>query len=473
MSVTTRYVKYDRLGLPYYVDEDGNTIEPKYNALEQYYIDTGPLEWAQDDKESERRNVLYQIANQRKASPFLLNTLDRPVPEGPRYPLWGNYWALREFCILAGDTGVGKSLLAIQIGKAIAGGLVLGNPDCVGRPRKVLYIDFELDAEGFWQRYGNNDGADNFCWAGFNAHATMPKNVASQTDWLLNNLETHIKETGAQVLIIDQIDRLQLPISKRTEFLYKLRDLARKYKLSTLLTLNTRARNLCKGVELHHIQNSKLYLPFADCAVAVAADFNNPDTRYIKPMKMRNRSLNHANELECFNIYQPEKDWAIIKGSKQLILLTAKQPEEVLLKMTPTQIKHAQMMFAEVLRKEGMTCEEIGQKMHLPISTIKRWVGSIKPDEPKAAIQQPVKKEWVELKNPFKNEQDWPEDEPEPDDGIEFNFDFAAKPDELTEEEWAVCVNNPNSPNYDDHAYNPYFLAAEEKVFGRNTIWDD
>ncbi|UPT65578.1 MAG: AAA family ATPase [Sphingobacteriales bacterium JAD_PAG50586_3] len=209
---------------------------------------------------------------------------------------------------MAGDTGVGKSLMAIQIGKHLAGGLVFGDMENVGRPRKVLYIDFELDKEGFWARYGDTESTENFFWAGFNTYAGMPRYMESPAEWLLQNLEKHIEETGAQVLIIDQIDRLQIPIGKRTDFMFKLQAITRKHKISTLLVLGTRARNFSKGVELQHIQHSKLYVPFADSVVAIAADFNYETERYIKPLKMRNRGLHHAGEVQCYSIYQSENE---------------------------------------------------------------------------------------------------------------------------------------------------------------------
>ncbi len=41
------------------------------------------------------------------------------------------------------------------------------------------------------------------------------------------------------------------------------------------------------------------------------------------------------------------------------------------------------------------------------------------------------------------------------------------KPDGLSEEEWAVCVNNPASVFFDEFAYNPYLVEREMRESSR------
>ncbi|UPT65607.1 MAG: hypothetical protein M0D57_13815 [Sphingobacteriales bacterium JAD_PAG50586_3] len=48
--------------------------------------------------------------------------------------------------------------------------------------------------------------------------------------------------------------------------------------------------------------------------------------------------------------------------------------------------------------------------------------------------------------------------------------EFVEKPDSLTDEEWAVCVNNPESVNYDAFAFNPYLPEWGEGDRG-GKIW--
>jgi KaiC/GvpD/RAD55 family RecA-like ATPase len=439
MPINIRFERKDENGNIYYEDGDGKRIP-----------DPTPEEIA--EKEAIRQELIAESNRrffefQRKQSPFLLNVLDKPAPALPRLPLWGNYWHEREFCVMVGDTGVGKSLFAIKVGKMLAkpmhnseckiqnvmpmqpnpspspnakregdeekGGIPIndtpspfqgtppmlggelkntspsqseGTPFLKGDPKKVLYIDFELDAEEFWVRYGDEAGIENFYWAGFNANGQLPQTVESQTEWLLGSLEKHIVETGAEVLIIDQIDRVQIPIGKRVDFLFKLKALTRKYKLSTMLVVNTRARNFSKEVGLQHVYHSRLYVPMADSVIAIAADYNDELCRYIKPLKLRNRPLDYKAELECYSVIDDcerivgeKRSLAgdFVSGTKLSLLFTAMRVEEDLLKPSKTKQKEQQIMRAEAMRRDGMTYEYIADNMQVPMITVKRWVSCI------------------------------------------------------------------------------------------------
>ena len=58
-----------------------------------------------------------------------------------------------DLVVLAGDTGLGKSLIAHQIGVSLA----VGEPDVLGfkipKQRRVLYLNFELSNEEFNRRH--------------------------------------------------------------------------------------------------------------------------------------------------------------------------------------------------------------------------------------------------------------------------------------------------------------------------------
>ncbi|UPT68229.1 MAG: hypothetical protein M0D57_06160 [Sphingobacteriales bacterium JAD_PAG50586_3] len=131
------------------------------------------------------------------------------------------------------------------------------------------------------------------------------------------------------------------------------------------------------------------------------------------------------------------------------------RPEEDLLKKSKTRLREEQMLRAEALRRDGMTYEYIADDMMLPVSTIKRWVSCIKP------------KLMADGSNPLhlpKRSAAWGGSPMLPmvgDAALNTAYgmtgeEFIEKPDSLTDEEWAVCVNNPESKNYDAFAFNPY-----------------
>jgi hypothetical protein len=446
MPITISIEKKDEHGNIYYVDEAGNRMEEvdeRYRYFNKEYIDyidsLTEEDLARQRAEGAARADARIAAKKRAATPFLLKPLVAPQPAKPRLPLWGDYWHEREFCVMVGDTGVGKSLLALKVAKQIVmqnvtpppcplplkgGGSespltggdvgpdayrattegvcvagaktpVEGNGDAQEIPHlvrddkksnKVLYVDFELDEEAFWLRYGNADGIEHVFWAGFNAeHSGLPHDVSSPTEWLLNCLENHIEETGANVLIIDQIDRVQIPIGKRMDFLFRLKAMTRKHGISTMLIINTRARNYSKEVGLQHVYHSRLYVPMADSVVAIAADYNDETCRYIKPLKLRNRPLNLRADLECYSVvfegengaYSEVENGVENTVSKLVLSFTAMQAEEGLLRKSKGRIREERMMQAEALRRDGMTYEYIADELMMPISTVKRWVSCV------------------------------------------------------------------------------------------------
>jgi hypothetical protein len=353
----------------------------------------------------------------------------------------------------------------------------------------------------------------------------MPKTIESQTEWLLNNLEQHIEQTSAEVLIIDQLDRVQLPIGKRTDFLFKLKALTRKYKLSTMLVLNTRPRNFSRPVELQHIQNSQLYVPFADSVIAIAADYYYDMERYLKPLKMRNRIMSHSADVECFMVYvdgiagdvgfetertppsafggHPLLAGDLFHSKKLSLSFTATRPEGELLKKSKTALKQEQIMRAEAMRKDGMSYEYIADAMQVPITTAKRWVSCVKGsptpnpspkergfnfEEEGSVVHMMPRREEETTPSPkergFNFEEEGSVNAPlnvylpglkaTPDDTIGTlspptlggEFLITEKPDGLSEEEWAVCVNNPASVFFDEFAYNPFLVEREMSELG-------
>ena len=126
MPITISIEKKDEHGNKYYVDEEGNRLEEEneeYRYLNKEYVDyvnsLTEEDLARQRAEGAARADARIAAKKRAATPFLLRPLVPPQPAKPRLPLWGDYWYEREFCVMVGDTGVGKSLLALKVAKQI------------------------------------------------------------------------------------------------------------------------------------------------------------------------------------------------------------------------------------------------------------------------------------------------------------------------------------------------------------------
>lgn len=401
MSINIIYEKKYANGLVDYTDAEGNIIdyEPDYTFEEQHLIDTTPEERAQDalDLIAYRARVAEQRAKDRKM--FLLTRYADIEKPKIRQPLWHTYWAERELCLLAGDTGVGKTALALEVARHLAGGRVLGHPDNEGKPRKVLYVDFELDNEGFYARCAEDENLENLYWLGYNRGGKMPNNVTDACEWMLDTIEDYLDETKAEVLIIDQPDRLHITPQRWRDLLARLKGFIVNQGISVMLVVNTKPRNYNRPLEMNHIYNYRLLCPIADSVVAVGANYNDWHTRYIKAFKTRNRALKRSEYPEGFMMAEMENT----DEFKLEIFPTAPCPEEDLLKPTKAVIRERKIVSAEAMRKDGFTAGHIADELGVPEGTIKRWIRGIKP-LPLAPL---------ETRSPAWGEEEYEEEEPD------------------------------------------------------------
>jgi hypothetical protein len=317
----------------------------------------------------EEKTVLQPVGCAPKQS-FVLQPLVGLLPEGKPVkapPIWRNYWSEGELCILAGDTGAGKSLLTIALAKEIAKGC-----DEI-TPRKVLYVGHDYDTRGFSERYGQSDAeADsNFFFALFNqGEYGIYKKYDEVREWLLEGLVNLLDQTQAKLLIFDQPDRLNLSNVQWIDFLNVVEKLRRERGLSILLVVSTRTRNTGRAVELYHAYKHQLTTTFADSVVAVCRSQRLPQERYIKHLKCKNRMPAITGNVEVFTIDETEDNYL-------QIVCEEGQREEKLLPRSKAQERLDKVMTAEGLRREGVSFRKIGELFDLPESTIRSWVGGI------------------------------------------------------------------------------------------------
>ena len=426
MPITIRFERKDENGNIYYEDKDGNRIP-----------DATPEEIA--EKEAERQRLIAEsnrifFENLRKQQPFWLRPLGNLQKPKEGKALWqaapttyvsGHsstptvYWSERELCILAGDNGVGKSLMALQVARELVKNpLLRGVPNevkagCVladtthlpsATPRystdakvstvspqeeilthpvtplachpsqegisslnKVLYIDWELTEEDFVRRWGGTEVPENFFWAGFNADFTLPEHVKERTHWLIDNFATTVRETGANIVIIDQPDRLHLSPQKWNDFLVKLKGLMQKYSLSVMIVLSNKTRHLSRPCGLNNVPKGNILIPCADSVVMMAQNQRRTCERYFKVLKNRNRAL--AENLEFVDIIELEN----LDGYLH-IHPWGYQRERDMLPPNAAERKNQRIMEAEKLWNSGLSCLEVGEQMMVAESTVKGWL---------------------------------------------------------------------------------------------------
>jgi hypothetical protein len=216
----------------------------------------------------------------------------RPVPK----MLFGELWHECELCILFADTNLGKSILATQIADSISRGKQIGTLQLESEKQTVLYCDFEMTDKQFENRYSNSFTdpyifADGFLRAEINPEGDLDKSFDNFEDYLNHSLEKSITETGAKVLIIDNITYLKSETERAKDALplmKHLKALKRKYSLSILALAHTPKRDLTKPITRNDLQGSKMLINFCDSSFAIGESHSDKGIRYIKQIKQRN-----------------------------------------------------------------------------------------------------------------------------------------------------------------------------------------
>lgn len=238
------------------------------------------------------------------ASVWLENAKLRPVPKS----IFGELWFEGELCILFADTGKGKSILAVQIGNSISKGLNIANFTLETLKQKVLYFDFELSDKQFEARYSTRQGDfftnhyafdENFKRGEINQNSYVPKHFKDFQEYLNYSLEFEIVETGAKVLIVDNITYLKNATETAKDALPLMKELIRlkkKHNLSIMALAHTPKRDLSKPLTVNDLQGSKMLSNFADSIYAIGESAKDKNLRYLKQIKARNTEIIYDTE---------------------------------------------------------------------------------------------------------------------------------------------------------------------------------
>ena len=215
----------------------------------------------------------------------------RPAPRR----LFGDLICEGELTFLFGGTGLGKSILAVQVGDSISSGTQILQLEMEGEPQEVLYLDFELSDKQFEKRYSDDytnhyKFSDLFKRAEINRNCRIPENMGFH-GWLMTSIEAYVKTYGIKVLIVDNVTALKsatetakdaLPLMK------DLNDLKAKYGLTMLVLGHTPKRDMSRPITVNDLQGSMVLSNLADATFAVGRSVKDKQIRYIKQIKARN-----------------------------------------------------------------------------------------------------------------------------------------------------------------------------------------
>ena len=264
-----------------------------------------------EDLRNDAEQTLQQLqeAKERKGL-FLVKTATRWIEQAKKRPipkmLFGEFWFEGEICILFADTNLGKSILSVQIGNGISKNEQIPGFKLESKKQPILYFDFELSDKQFENRYSiqfeeHYNFDENFIRVEINPDAEIPENNSFE-DYLNFSLDRSIRETGAKILIIDNLTYLKNETEKAKDALplmKHLKALKSKYGLSILALAHTPKRDLSKPITRNDLQGSKMLINFCDSSFSIGESSADKNLRYLKQIKSRNTEIIYDAENVC------------------------------------------------------------------------------------------------------------------------------------------------------------------------------
>lgn len=348
------------------VFEDLNNPETIVNHFEQL----------QKDLETEKENKgLFKV---KTANQWIEQAKTSPIP----LMLFGELWHDSELCILFADTNLGKSILAVQIADSISKGKTIAGFKLEAEKQPVLYFDFELSAKQFEIRYCIKNEAEkvlehhysfdeNFKRLEINPDAEIPENKSFE-DYLNQSLEQSITETGAKILIIDNLTYLKNETEKAKDALplmKHLKALKSRYGLSILALAHTPKRDLSKPLTRNDLQGSKMLINFVDSCFAIGESHTDKHLRYLKQIKARNTEIIY--DTENVAICQIQKPFNFLEFEFVGFGTEREHLKELTEKDRETNIEKA-----KELSQKGYSQRQISTELNISLGAVNKYLKS-------------------------------------------------------------------------------------------------
>lgn len=318
----------------------------------------------------------YQI---KPAHQWLVDSANTPASES----LFGELWFEGELCILFADTGQGKSVLAIQIAEALAGGRPFESElKTPSKPKKVLLFDFELSAKQIEPRYSVSSSdpesthyedhyafSENFLRSEVDPDA-IPPDFANEEEYMFRRMASAIVETEATVVIVDNITWLNSnneKAHKASALMKSLKKIKKKLDISILALAHTPKRDPTKPITVNDLAGSKMLINYVDSCFAIGESSRDQGIKYFKQIKVRNASKRYGadNVIVC-RLHKPHnflhfEFLSYDQEAEHLKTYTDKDKDEL--------IADAKEMY-----KNGRTQQEIADILKVSKMTVSRYL---------------------------------------------------------------------------------------------------
>ena len=163
---------------------------------------------------------------------------------------------------------------------------------------EARYAEKVGNSEYFSNHYQFNE---NFIRAEIDPNADI-SHAGTFEDYLNRSLKYTIAETGAKVLIIDNLTYLKNETEKAKDALplmKYLKELKSRFGLSILALAHTPKRDMSKPLTRNDLQGSKMLINFCDSSFAIGESVKDRGLRYLKQIKVRNAEI----KFDADNVY--------------------------------------------------------------------------------------------------------------------------------------------------------------------------
>ena len=194
-----------------------------------------------------------------------------------------------EVTFLFGDTGLGKSILAMQMACLMAR---LG--------KRVLYVNFELSQQQLAQRYPNYQFPDTFYIA--NIDYTKMHDVTEQS-LILDEIQRLALELDIEVVIIDNFTNLCINSKEGSEagnIMLQLMSLRMTHNWTMVILAHVPKRKPGDPLTLNDLAGSKILSNIADNVIGLNKSKKDKDMRYVIQLKYRSFPI----ELDYKNVQE-------------------------------------------------------------------------------------------------------------------------------------------------------------------------
>lgn len=218
------------------------------------------------DIETEIESEEEQFEMPRKAN----DVIREAMAQRPRPALFDGFWQTGEVALMFGASGVGKSVLAVQIADALARGTPVDGFNMPTRRHKVLYIDLTLSDVQFQRRYTpdvESGGARPYKFPE-RFYRGRPRYDEDLCSWV----RSMVRRGGFEVVVIDDLSAVMRTDDGTFDSLRIMRDMKRLSQetgISVLVLADSYPSRNAGDVSEADMRRSRVLCGVADSVFAI------------------------------------------------------------------------------------------------------------------------------------------------------------------------------------------------------------